>query len=142
MTSCFHRGCSVAPCVIHHFLYFLPNSHVALQQFHLFDAFCCVRKGSTTCLLCPAMGVYQPNWLWCLNWCCSGFPEPRCYIENQSVFPPVLCRILMIKEMSSTEGVAQYTGTCKTCHAHFPSQGKHAIFRFYLGTNFLGSEPI
>ncbi len=42
--------------------------------------------------------------------------------------------------IQSTEGVVQYT--CITWHAHFCSQEKPAIFRFQLGKNFLGSEPI
>ncbi len=86
--------------------------------------------------------VFPSNWLWCLNLFCSGLLKHWCYVAYQPAFPPVLSRITVIKDMSSTKGVVQYKGTCKTYFYYFGSHGKPAIFRFQLGNNFLGSKII
>ena len=39
----------------------------------------------------------------------SGFLEPWCYLANQPAFPPVLSGTIVMKDASSTEGVAQCT---------------------------------
>ncbi len=85
--------------------------------------------------------VFSSNWLWCLNWFCSWFLEPWCCLVNQSVFPPVLNRIMVIKDTPSTEDIVQYTGTCGIWHVNCSSHGKPTISRFQHGTHFLGSIP-
>ena len=115
---------------------------------------------------------FPPNKLWFLNRFRSGFLEPWCYLANQPAFPPVLSGTIVMKDASSTEGVAQCTPEVNSrskmadrvdqlrafvlllqsfvfiqwkwyAHwCHHGSQGKPAIFWFQLGTNFSGSEPI
>ena len=52
---------------------------------------------------------FPPNKLWFLNRFRSGFLEPWCYLANQPAFPPVLSGTIVMKDASSTEGVAQCT---------------------------------
>ena len=52
---------------------------------------------------------FPPNKLWFLNRFRSGFLEPWCYLVNQPAFPPVLSGTIVMKDASSTEGVAQCT---------------------------------
>ncbi len=65
---------------------------------------------------CFTNGVFPPNWL------CLGFLNHWCYLVNQPAFSPVLSRIMVNKDTSSTEGVAQYTGTYRTRRTHFDFQ--------------------
>ena len=79
------------------------------------------------------------------TWFHSGFIEPWCHLANQAAIPPVLS---VIKDASSTEGVAQCTTEINCCSKmsdridYLQALEKQTIFCFQLQTNFSGSKPI
>lgn len=58
---------------------------------------------------------FVPNQLGFLDKYCSWFMEPWCYLVNQLVFPPVLSRTFVIKDVSSTESIVQCTVEVNNC---------------------------
>ena len=70
---------------------------------------CISWNGSSTTERWSTDSPFPPNKLWFLNRFRSGFLEPWCYLANQPAFPPVLSGTIVMKDASSTEGVAQCT---------------------------------
>lgn len=83
-----------------------------------------------------SQGVFPPNKLWLLNRLRSGFLEPLCYLQNQTTFAPVLSRSIIIKDTSSTEGVAGSIMICRIWHTNYSSQEKPLLFDFSWSQHF------